>query len=58
MIILGTPSINLDFGIPDWAVLLIMGLMALLYYVGRIHGFHIAREEGKGEEKISVSEET
>ena len=53
MIILGTPSIQLDFGIPNWAVLLIIGLMVLSYHIGKRQGI-----KGMTEESSEVFEDT
>ena len=38
MIILGTPSVTLDFGIPGWGILVIICLMILSYYMGKRQG--------------------
>ena len=45
MIVLGTPSIALDFGIPDWAVLLIICLMVLSYNIGKHQGIKSTERE-------------
>lgn len=45
MIVLGTPSVTLNFGIPDWAVLLITGLMILSYYIGKRQGRKAALQD-------------
>ncbi len=47
MLILGTPSVTLDFGIPDWAVLLIIGLLIAAFYLGKAQG----RKEQKEREE-------
>jgi len=38
MIILGTPAVTIDFGMPGWAVALILGLMAGSYLLGKRQG--------------------
>jgi hypothetical protein len=45
MIILGTPSVTLDFGIPDWVILLVIGLMFLSYCIGRCHERSLVKNE-------------
>ena len=52
MIILGTPSVTLDFGIPDWALITVIGLMAVSYYLGRLHGIYMEKERMKEEQEV------
>jgi len=44
MLILGTPAVTLDFGIPSWAIALVLGLMAGSYLLGKKHGIKEALE--------------
>ena len=51
MIVLGTPRVTLDFSIPDWMVLLIIGLMVLSYNVGKHQGIKSTERELHNEEE-------
>lgn len=56
MIVLGTPMVTLDFGIPNWAVVLIIGLMTLSYYIGKQQGrkAELIKQEDNMDETIEV----
>jgi hypothetical protein len=51
MIILGTLGVTLDFGIPGWEILVIIGLMVLSYSIGKRQGSKSITEETDGEEE-------
>lgn len=49
MIICGTPQVSFDLGIPDWAVVLILGLLVGAYLLGKREGLRQAQKTAEDE---------